>query len=208
MSRERNPVTNSRDAAKPCRPAWTMISWTRSRPRNVEFKRAPESRAETGEGASEWASGSQAWSGATPIFVPNPTRMKEKAIFSQNGLISPARRPRSEKNSEPMLWLADRQEDDADEGQGDADRTDEDVFPGRLERGFPLLEIDQEGARQGRGLDEDPEEGQVAGQDDAGHGHDEDQHFGRVDGFLAGRQSPLPEIEEAVDGGRRRGPGP
>ena len=38
--------------------------------RNAQFNSAPESSAETTDGASLWASGSQVCSGARPIFVP------------------------------------------------------------------------------------------------------------------------------------------
>jgi len=54
------------------------ISCTRSRPRKAEFNSAPESSAETGEGASEWASGSHAWIGAMPIFCPQADKDKCK----------------------------------------------------------------------------------------------------------------------------------
>ena len=39
-------------------------------PRKAQLSSAPESSAETTDGASLWASGSQVWSGASPIFVP------------------------------------------------------------------------------------------------------------------------------------------
>ena len=38
--------------------------------RKEQFSSAPERNAETGPGASEWASGSHVWNGARPIFVP------------------------------------------------------------------------------------------------------------------------------------------
>ena len=34
--------------------------------------KAPDSNADTGVGASEWASGSQVWTGKKPTLVPNP----------------------------------------------------------------------------------------------------------------------------------------
>ena len=39
-------------------------------PRNAQFNSAPESSAETTDGDSLWASGSQVCIGASPILVP------------------------------------------------------------------------------------------------------------------------------------------
>ena len=52
------------------RPAAARSACTRRMARNAQFSSAPDSRAETTEGASLWASGSQVCSGARPILVP------------------------------------------------------------------------------------------------------------------------------------------
>ena len=54
--------------------------------KKAEFKSAAESRAETGEGDSECASGSQKCTGASPIFVPIPNKTNTKDNLSQKGL--------------------------------------------------------------------------------------------------------------------------
>ena len=47
-----------------------IISRKRAIAKNEQLRSAPERSAETGAGASEWASGSQVWKGARPVFVP------------------------------------------------------------------------------------------------------------------------------------------
>src|SRR5712692_2704048 len=46
---------------------------------------APDIKAEMGDGASEWASGSHVCIGASPAFVPYPTRMNANASCSSWG---------------------------------------------------------------------------------------------------------------------------
>ena len=52
------------------RPAALHTARMRRMARNAQFRRAPESRADTTEGASLCASGSHVCMGARPIFVP------------------------------------------------------------------------------------------------------------------------------------------
>jgi hypothetical protein len=47
-----------------------IISRKRTIAKNEQLSSAPERSADTGAGASEWASGSHVWNGASPIFVP------------------------------------------------------------------------------------------------------------------------------------------
>ena len=54
-----NPVTSS-----------GMIVRKRAMAKKEQLRSAPERSAETGAGASEWASGSQVWKGARPVLVP------------------------------------------------------------------------------------------------------------------------------------------
>ena len=49
----------------------------------AEFKRVADNKAETGDGDSECASGSQKCTGASPILVPNPNNINIKESFSQ-----------------------------------------------------------------------------------------------------------------------------
>ena len=51
-------------------PAASMIWWPRSMPSMAQLSSAPESRAETSDGAWLWASGSQLCRGARPILAP------------------------------------------------------------------------------------------------------------------------------------------
>jgi len=69
------------------------------------FSKVPESKAETGDGASECASGNHAWNGAMPTFVPNPTKINANDNFSQKGFISDACLYRSLKNKESIDLL-------------------------------------------------------------------------------------------------------
>ena len=47
----------------------------------AHFSSTPESNAETGLGASEWASGSQVCMGNRPAFVPKPMAANTNAIW-------------------------------------------------------------------------------------------------------------------------------
>jgi hypothetical protein len=63
--------------------------------------RTPESIAEIGAGAEEWASGSQAWKGTSAAFSPNPTRKKAEVIPMR----APPPPPRSARTSEIRAML-------------------------------------------------------------------------------------------------------
>ena len=49
--------------------------------RMAHFNSTPDSRADTGLGASEWASGSQVCMGNRPALVPKPMAANTKAII-------------------------------------------------------------------------------------------------------------------------------
>ena len=51
----------------------------------AHLSRTPESRADTGLGASEWASGSQVCMGNRPALVPKPMAANTKAIWMSVG---------------------------------------------------------------------------------------------------------------------------
>ena len=59
--------------------------------RMAHFKSTPESRADTGLGASEWASGSHVCMGNRPALVPKPMAANTNAIImrgrSMNGAL-------------------------------------------------------------------------------------------------------------------------
>ena len=67
---ETRPKKTSSVPLNPPRPAPSMIWCPRRMPRKAQLSRAPDSRAETSEGAWLWASGSQLCRGARPILVP------------------------------------------------------------------------------------------------------------------------------------------
>ena len=64
------PKKSSSPWPKDAIPAAAQTCWMRRMPRKAQLSKAPESRAETGEEASLWASGSQLCRGASPILVP------------------------------------------------------------------------------------------------------------------------------------------
>ena len=68
-ARERMPKVSIAVSQKPAIPSG-MMSRKRTIAKNEQLRSAPERSAETGAGASEWASGSQVWKGARPVFVP------------------------------------------------------------------------------------------------------------------------------------------
>ena len=67
---ETRPKPASRLPLKAPSPAAAQIAWARRMPRNAQLSSAPDSSAETGDGASLWASGNHVCMGAKPIFVP------------------------------------------------------------------------------------------------------------------------------------------
>ena len=63
-----------------------IISRKRTIAKKEQLRSAPERSAETGAGASECASGSHVWNGASPVFVPYPARMNAKPAVYQRTL--------------------------------------------------------------------------------------------------------------------------
>ncbi len=67
----------------------------------------PDMTAETGDGASGWAYGSQMWNGKIPAFVPNPSRanpnVAERIAGSETGT---AANPL--KENEPVVCTRNR----------------------------------------------------------------------------------------------------
>lgn len=49
------------------------------------FSITPLIRADTGEGAAGWASGSHTWSGSMPALAPKPNTARRKAADPQKG---------------------------------------------------------------------------------------------------------------------------
>ncbi len=69
----------------------------------------------------------------------------------------------------------DHQEEVSEQGDGDSDRADDEVLPGRLERAVMSVEVNQGGARQRRRLDSDPHQPDVPRRDHEGHRTEKDQ---------------------------------
>ena len=67
---EKMPKARSVSLLNDPMPAAVQTACARSTARNAQFSRAPDSRAETTDGASLCASGSQVCRGARPILVP------------------------------------------------------------------------------------------------------------------------------------------
>ncbi len=66
-------------------------------------------------------------------------------------------------------------ENGAKEGESDADTADDDVFPAGFERGFAIVEGDQEHRGEGGAFDGDPHDPQVIGYGDQQHGADKER---------------------------------
>jgi hypothetical protein len=71
-----------------------------------------------------------------------------------------------------------------------AERADDHVLPGRLERAGPRLQPDQRRAGQGAGLDEDEQQAQVAGLERGQHERGEQTEEDEIQPDLKGRQPP------------------
>ena len=97
------------------------------------------------------------------------------------------------------------QQQDAQVGHGDARRADEDVFPGRFERGGRAAVVDDARRAEGRGLEEDPRHGEVVGEVDARNGGRQQQEQRRVDAHLCGVLAL--EVALGVDEGEARDDG-
>ena len=108
-------------------------------------------------------------------------------------------------------------EEIAQQRQGDAHRTDQQVFPGRFQRAVMAMKVDQRGAGQGGGFDAHPHQAQVAADGHQRHGRQEQQQASGEDGlgevherqFLLVVVSAFPaalslgEIADGVNGGRQ-----
>ncbi|VTR64884.1 hypothetical protein DESC_270031 [Desulfosarcina cetonica] len=96
----------------------------------------------------------------------------------------------------------DRDQNGSQKGHGDADRTDQHVFPGRLQRRCVAVGVDQRRAGQGGGFDGDPHDDDVIRQGDHGHGGQKKQH-GTGEDILTLDGRGL-EIGAGVDGNEKK----
>ena len=87
---EIRPKNTSRSELKTASLAADSNACVRRIAKKAQFNSAPESNADTTDGASLWASGSHVCSGARPILAPYPTRNKRNAALSQSGFRSAA----------------------------------------------------------------------------------------------------------------------
>jgi hypothetical protein len=123
--------------------------------------KTPESMAEMGAGAEEWASGSQAWKGMIAAFSPKPARKRAPIhIFSPG-------RPQAMETGHGQRRSRAVNDGDGRQDQRGGDRSHDGVLEGGLELVRPTAESDQgEGGEKGDlGKDEEVEE--VAGDEDA-----------------------------------------
>ena len=77
----------------------------------------------------------------------------------------------------------DGQEEVAQQREGDADRTNEQILPGCLERAMMAVEVDQRRARQRGGLDADPQQAEVLAHRHERHRRQKQQQAAREDGL-------------------------
>ena len=90
-----------------------------------------------------------------------------------------------------------REQQDAQIGRGDAYRADEDVFPRRFERLRRAAVVDDAGGAEGRGFEEDPRHGDVAGEVDARDGRGEQHQQREVETILLDRI--VAQVDARVD---------
>ena len=142
---------------------------TRRMPRNAQFSSAPESSAETDATAPRCARRA-----ARCAAAPGPSWCRSRPGGSMNAALQPAavaaaRRAlgqvaRAPADGSPRRARGgDGEEEVAQQRQGDADRADQQVLPGRLERAVVAVEVDQRRAGQRRRLDRDPQQARGAG---------------------------------------------
>ncbi len=77
------------------------------------------------------------------------------------------------------------EEERAEEREGDADRPDHQVLPGRLERPGGPVEVEERRRREGRRLHRHPEEAEVLGEGEEGGHREEDEEAGAEDPVVA-----------------------
>src|SRR3989338_2408658 len=83
ITSDNKPMIRNKSRAKAACPAAAQICKTLKIPKKAQFNKAPDKSAETGDGASMCASGSQVCMGASPILVPYPTKRKITLNFNQ-----------------------------------------------------------------------------------------------------------------------------
>ncbi len=88
--------------------------------------------------------------------------------------------------------------EDAQQSQGDADRAQQQIFPGRLDRQSIAVVIDQRGAGKGSRLDGHPQQAEVTGRDCQGHRRKENQQAGN-DGPVAAIAAQV-QVTDSVNG--------
>ena len=90
------------------------------------------------------------------------------------------------------------QEERAQEGQRDADRTDHQVLPRRLQGSSISIEVEQRAAGQSGRLEGDPHEAEMVGPHDEGH-HSQEEHQTRAEDAVW-PLGPLTQIADSIDG--------
>ena len=136
-----------------------------------------------------------------------------KAAWSQTGWSEGAAEIRRERSRGVAVaggaGGGDGKHEVAEEGEGDADRADHEVFPGGLERAVVPVIVDERGAGEGGRLDGDPEEDEVMADADEGHGGEEEEEAAGEDrlgcvGAVAGARREggvaVGEVLERIEG--------
>ena len=75
-------------------------------------------------------------------------------------------------------FCSDRHQHRSEQGESDADRADQQVFPHRLQRAVGAVKTDQRSADQCCRFDCNPEKPEIAGGDDQCHGGKKREHTG------------------------------
>ena len=137
----------------------------RTNPKNAQFNTAPESSAETADGASLCASGSQVCRGAKTHFRAvtdkkqkarglQPRRLQRLGVRDEFG-------QHQRKTFVIRLCRRHAQKEIGQQRQRNADRADEQIFPGRFERAMVPVKINQRRARQRGRLDGHPDQSEM-----------------------------------------------
>ncbi len=92
------------------------------------------------------------------------------------------------------------EEQRAEQRQGDADRADHEVLPGRFQRPLVLVEVEEHCGRKRRRLHGHPQDGEVLGQrDETGHGQEEEQRRAEDPVRPFRPQAEIPDAVERTD---------
>jgi hypothetical protein len=125
----------------------------------------PDMSPETGAGAWLCASGSQLCIGARPALVAKPRVAKAIPEAGHRRIEAPGARDEVTNERVGCPAAGSRHTgDDAEEGDGDADRAEDDVLPRSLQRASSASVADEERGGDRRRLDGHPEDTEVVGE--------------------------------------------